>query len=47
MGRTSFSLDSILERIKGSLISYLFEPFIIVVVPGRQLSTLVLLSKEL
>lgn len=32
---------------KGSFISYLFEPFIIVVQPGRQLSTLVLLSKEL
>jgi hypothetical protein len=35
------------RRRKGSLISYLFEPFIIVVQPGRQLSTLVLLSKEL
>lgn len=36
------------NRRKGSLISYLFEPFIIVVHPGRRLSTLILfLSKEL
>lgn len=53
-GISSFSFSqkkllfySILERIKGDLISYLFEAFFIVVVPGRQLSTLVLFSKEL
>lgn len=55
-GISSFSFSqkkllfySILERREaGDLISYLFEAFIIVVVPGRQLSsTLVLFSKEL